>query len=681
MTLYRQLALTILIVFSAGFLGTVAISTGNLRLFLARQLQTQAQDTATSLGLSLSRPMAEHDLAVMNAMVDAIFHRGDYQSIAVVSPAGDLLVERQQPAGTPGIPRWFTRYTSLDVPAAEARVMDGWKPAATVRVRSHPGLAYRELWSNTVETMRLYVLAALALLVLGLLAVNRLVKPLRAVESQAEKISRGHYAVQDRLPRTRELRSVVVAINRLACRARLSFARQAAVIEKLRQQAFMDALTGLGNRRYFEQQLGKYLRTGAESQSGELILLAINHLELVNLSSGFPAGDRLLRKTGELITLHTREFTNCETARVSGSGFAIIASGLARPRADKLARKLSAGLLQLYCEQLVENKDIAAIGLTGWGPGEEVSRILARAEQAVRYARSLGDNAVFRYDPANNAPAFLATDQWRAFLGEIIRNRQTMLFAQPVVASGSNHRTLLQQETYLRIRDRHGDDITAAVFMPMAEHTGYATEFDKLAIDLVIEHIRSAPSAGPVYAVNLTATSLHDPQFRQWLYEKLAADSECAARLAIEIPEPAVLRDIRTARTFLGRLAGLHCSCGIDHFGHGFHSFGYLSDIGASYLKIDSGYIPGIESNADNRFLVRTLVEVAHRIDLRVIAGCVETAAEQTTLESLKVDGLQGYWLAKPELLPAGGSNTMHGKPAPSAAESGRKYTGSAAHT
>ncbi|MDH3872124.1 MAG: hypothetical protein OEU44_07915, partial [Gammaproteobacteria bacterium] len=162
MTLYRQLVLIIIVLLVAGFIGTVTISTNNLRHFLGEQLASHAQDTATSLGLSLSPHMQDNDLPIMNSMIDAIFDRGYYKSINVVTVGGESLVERSNPLQMEGVPDWFIDKVDFQVPTAEAIIMSAWKQAGTIQVTSHPGYAYRELWENTVDTFWLFLLSALA---------------------------------------------------------------------------------------------------------------------------------------------------------------------------------------------------------------------------------------------------------------------------------------------------------------------------------------------------------------------------------------------------------------------------------------------------------------------------------------------------------------------------------------
>ena len=161
MTLYRQIAIGIIALLVVGFAGTVAISSSNLRAFLETQLKAHAQDTATSLGLSLSPYMQPQDTAVIQSMVDAIFDRGYYSAITVTALDGNTLVTRAASADSANVPEWFVNAVELQTPTAEALVMSGWKQSARVTVTSNPGNAYNQLLSNTIDTFWLFLFSAI----------------------------------------------------------------------------------------------------------------------------------------------------------------------------------------------------------------------------------------------------------------------------------------------------------------------------------------------------------------------------------------------------------------------------------------------------------------------------------------------------------------------------------------
>lgn len=631
----------------AGFIGTVIISTGNLQHFLTDQLESHAQDTATSLGLSLSPAMQSNDLPVMISMVDAIFDRGFYQSIVVETVDGETLIERNSPVDSRDVPVWFTRYFSLDVPTADAVVMSAWKQAATVNVASHPGHAYQQLWNNTVDTLLLFSISAIIVLLLGLTGIHLLLKPLRRVELQAEAICNRSYAVQESLPQTRELRTVVKAMNRLAGKVNDIITDQSGLTERLREQAYMDPVSGLGNRRYFNRQLRNLIESPEQPAQGAVLLLELDNLDEINTTSGFQSGDRLLQRAGELITARAGKYSHCYCARISGAGFGIIIVDISETSADALASDLARDMLQLHIEQLTHNENVAHIGVALWQPGDTVSAVLAATDLALQSARAEGGNNWFRHEPSlHDQTASMGAGDWQEYLDLAIRNNKVVLYSQNVVRPAADPANPLHREILLRIPGPKGDLMPAGVFMPMAEYMGLAKEFDMLTINRALELV--AATTDTRYAINLTSTVLHDPGFVAWLCGRLG-DSDHTDRLLFEVPEYGVLRNIESAREFFRQVKAAGCDCGIDHFGRGFSSFGYLRSIGIQYLKIDGSYIHDIDKDPDNRFFVQALVDTAHSLDITVIAETVETQEELEVVCAMNVDGIQGYLTGKPE--------------------------------
>ena len=393
MTLYRQITISIILLLVAAFLGTVIISTQNLRVFLLTQLESHAQDTATSLGLSLSPPMQARDMTTITSMVDAVFDRGHYRQLDITTLTGDTLLSRSNQTQSNNVPEWFRDIMDLQPPVAEALIMSGWQQAGKVRVTSHPAYVYGELWSNTVETFRLFLALAIIIILVGLIAVNILLRPLRRIEMQADAICNASCTLQEKLPRTRELRHVVTAMNRMSGKIGSIFAEQATLTDNLREQAYKDPVTGLGNRRHFDRQLKMLLESREESSMGALLVLELNGLSEINLSAGYQEGDQLLQCTAGLISNRIKTIENCFAARISGASYRIVAVGMHKDGAESLADELCHDLLQLRADGLARTDSIGHIGVALWEQQDSVPNLLAEADIALRTAQSSGNNS------------------------------------------------------------------------------------------------------------------------------------------------------------------------------------------------------------------------------------------------------------------------------------------------
>jgi len=650
MTLYRQLAISIIFLFVVGFIATIATSISNLSSFLETQLETHAQDTATSLGLSLSPHMRDRDLPTINLMIDAIFDRGYFQSIRLADLDENTLVERTRASNTEPVPDWFTRLVSFRTPRAEAIVMSGWKQAGSVSVISHPEFAYQELWSNTRDIFLLFLAVAGIILFVSLLTLRFLLRPLHEVEKQAEAICERSWILQSKLPRTRELRRVVVAMNKLTSRVREIFSDQAEATEKLRRQVYLDTVTGLANRQSFDRQCQALIEAGEDTAYGALFLVKVDALGYINESAGYPEGDRLLQVTAHLIKEKFTGDSSGFVARLSGGEFGLLVEGIEAKDADNLAVDLCEEFKRLQAEFAPGPVNFAHIGITLLQHGRQLAELLTESDHALRTATSNAAIDWHRYQShlQGEAGAF-GKEYLRLRALEAIENSNIRLFTQAVY-SCNNNESPIQKEILLRLPDGHGKYTNTGIYHPMIDSMDCASSLDRLVIGKLLSHIADENSQMP-YAVNLSTASVRDPEFREWLVKTLEASGQSANRIQLELMENTVAGNIEQARDLINRLANAGFRSGIDHFGKDFHPFGYLSTLKTSYIKIDGYYTRGISQNRDNQFFIKSLKDTVHTLGIEVVAQSVETSEEYETLQAFRLDGYQGYIFGRPEPL------------------------------
>ena len=650
MTLYRQLAMGIVILFAVGFIGTVMTSTSNLRSFLEKQLETHAQDTATSLGLSVSPHMRQRDLPVINLMIDAIFDHGYFQSIQLIDIDGNTLVERTRNNHKEPVPDWFIRLVSFQTPRAEAIVMSGWKQAGSVHVMSHPGLAYRELWSNTRDIFLLFLTVAGIILLAALLTLRILLRPLYEVEKQADAICQRSWILQSKLPKTRELRRVVVAMNKLTSRVREIFSEQAEVTEELRKQVYLDTVTGLANRQSFNRQCHILIQSGEDMTHGALFLVKLCVLKDINDSAGYPEGDKLLQTTAHLIKEHLAGNFPGFVARLSGSEFGLLLNGIDILHAERLASGLCEDFKQLQAEFSPGSGKFAHIGITMWEHGRDLSELLAESDHALRTAshRAAIDWHRYQSDVPAGASAY-GKEYLRSRAQEAVESGNIRLYVQAAYSS-VNKGDPIQQEVLLRLPAGDGKFINADIYHPVIDSMDCASSLDRLVIVKLLSHIAEDNTKVP-YAINLSTVSIRDPEFSEWLMAALEGSGLAASRIQLEMMENTVISNIEQARALVNRLVSAGYKVGIDHFGKDFHPFGYLSTLKISYIKIDGYYTRGISQNRDNQFFIRALKDTVHTLGINVVAQSIETSDEYESLKAIRLDGYQGYIFGKPEPL------------------------------
>ena len=645
MTLARQLVVLLVLLLTLVFIGTFLISVDNTRAFLQQQLASHAEDTATSLGLSISSHLAEDDSATIESMVDAIFDRGFYRSIRVEKMDGTGVVERQLPVRIDGVPEWFVRILPLETPLGQASVMDGWVQAGRVLVQSNPGLAYAQLWSNVTGMLRWFLTSAVVMSLLGVLLLKLVLRPLRSVEDQASAICERRFPVLDRLPRTRELRRIVEAMNRLSLKVKQMLTESEQLADDLRRQANQDPVTGLANKRHFMDTLSHLVDSPEEFPSGLLCLIQLDDFKGFNDAHGYQAGDRLLRALAVRLREVAETLPAHHLARISGADFALVVDGLSEEEGRSLGARLSAQLARLHDSGDIDRLDVGHVGIACFDGSQSVSELLSQADMALQAARGESANAWHLIVPRHSErPHIRGATEWRGFLQRALDRDRLVLQLQPVVSCPGGE--AMHHEVLVRIRE--GDDlINAGLFMPQVERWGLAAQVDRAVLTRVLTTATDGPERR--YAVNLSPSSLKTPGFVSWLGDQLQRHPQAAQRLIVELPE-------YRAVTMLGRIGSLiellerhGTQFSLDHFGRSFGSFAYLQSLRAHYLKLDGSYLRSLEQNLDNQFFLQALAKIAHGLEIQVIAESVETETQWKLLPSLNIDGAQGYFIGRPE--------------------------------
>lgn len=647
MSLSRQLIILIALLVLLLFAGTFAISINNMRAYLESQLASHAQDAATSLGLSATTHVEAEDQALVTAMVNAIFHRGDYLSIRFEDLHGRTGIERVAELEVDDVPDWFTRLFPLQAPMRKATVMSGWRQLGRVEVTSHPGLAYRQLWQTSMQTLNLFLVGALLAVLAGTIVLRLLLRPLKAIERQATAICNREFPLVDRRPFTTEFRRVVDAMNRLSGKVGRMLEDSGRQADELREQAFEDPVTGLANRRQFMDVLEHRLAAPDLLATGGLLLLQLKGFKAFNQAQGYAAGDRLLAEAGRALAALLVGEPRSTLARLSGADFGMLLDGLSEEALRRLAADATGALTDLYRRLELPSADVAHIGGIVY-EGQDVSELLAAADMALRQAQAEGVNAwiVHRRRPQGAAPR--SASAWRELIGRAIREQRFRLLRQPVMACRGGE--LLHHELFLRVQDPERQDaaITAAELIPMAENVGLAPAVDRAVIEAVVLALQAGAYPGRV-AVNLSAASLADPGQVEWVLDKLQQHPVAAGQLILELPEYAAQAYIEPLIGWIDILTPLGVEFSLDHFGRGFTSFAHLRALKVNYLKVDGSFVSKLGQQDANRFFLRAIADIAHGLDMLVVAESVESDADWQALATIGIDAGRGYWLGRPE--------------------------------
>jgi diguanylate cyclase (GGDEF)-like protein len=650
MSLSKQLTLGVFCILLLMFLGTLFTNISNTRDYISQQLSSHAQDTATSLGMSIMPYMTnKDDIVIADTMVQAIFDRGFYASIAVVDANDQTVISFENTKRPQDIPHYFVEIFEINAPLMSSEITDAWVRSGIVKVRSNTGLAYQQLWSNALNHLYLSTgVFIVTLLSIWLLVKYLISQPINTLIQQTEEISQQHFIQIEKAPRTTELRRFVKAVNVMSAKLAKLFTQMAQQSEKYRLFAYTDPLTKVGNRRSFELYIDQTLRNEADRPSGYLLLINATSLSQVHKHLGGELGDKYLQAICHLsksITSQTHQ--HFSIYRINGGDFALVLENIDASKAILLAKQLSQGFKQH--EKTEYKLGFAHIGMTSFKYADTLANIMQRADSALAVAQ---DNSQ-RWELSDNIAVTHSNEQWREKIQNTLR-AQDVGFAQQVIVD-SNHE-LIYAECFARIKehqDNHvganekDDCIPMNQLIPASIRLDHAVDLDRMIVQSFLKNLANSPHQ---IAVNLSRMSLFDEEFTHWLTNQLTNLSQHCHKLIIEIPERALVHDTDVLCPTIETLRTLGAKIVVEHYGAQLAGIQHLQRLRPDYLKIDGRFTKNINTEIDNQLFLQSLVHIAHGLQIKVIAEMIETDEELAWLKSANVDYFQGYQIAAPTL-------------------------------
>ncbi len=632
MSMYRQLWLAIIVSTALALVGSLLASLLSARGYLETQLSIKNTDNAAALALSLTQ--ANADPVMVELSVASLFDSGHYERIVVTDPLGKTIVERLAPEQTLDAPAWFVRLLPLRARPGHAQISSGWQQLGTVTLASHARFAYAALWQSAYEVAFALALAGLVGGYLGSLVLRRLRRPLQSVIDQSAAIAERRFVTMPE-PSVPELRQMTLAMNAMVGRLKSMFEDEAARLEAVRREANFDPLTGLANRSYFLARLGHALEA-EESTGGALVLIRLADLEGINRRKGRAETDQLLRRVADTVSHSAAQFGGGATARLNGADFAWVLPAQIDPleRCHVLLTDMVAATAPF-----LDGGQTASIGYGRFVPGMALNELLAGVDAALAEAQTAGQNQIREAVLLAGEELPRTSEQWAAMIRRALHNNWLRLISFPVIELSGQ---LSHRECPLRLMaDEHGEWLAAGRFWPFAERLRLTPELDLAAVALGLQELGSQPELRGL-AINLSASSLDDVDFRPRLMAHLAAHPSLAPRLWLEVTESGALQHLERFKLLCRDLKRLGCRVGLEHFGHQFSQIGLLHDLGLDYLKVDASFIRGIEANAGNAAFLKGLTTIAHNIGLQVLAEGVASEAELQALQDLGFDGATG---------------------------------------
>ena len=513
---------------------------------------------------------------------------------------------------------------------------------------------------ESIRDNLLILLAGLAVSVFLAWRIGRqITEPVLDLGRVVQRIGAGHFNERVEVKGRAELGTLQRGVNDMAAHLQ---AIQDQMQEKIDQatarltyQASHDVLTGLINRREFEQRLERLLQSALQ-QGREHVLcyMDLDQFKVINDTCGHAAGDELLRQLALLLRANLRERDTL--ARLGGDEFALLLENCSVQDALEVVDAFRADVQRFRFKWgdriFAVGMSVGVVAVTR--DNGSAASLLSAADSACYLAKDHGRNQIHVYESRDTDLARHRGEmQWMTRIQRAIEEKRLRLSWQEIRRADGVAKDERHVELLLRMLDDDGSEILPMAFIPAAERFAIMPALDGWVVEETLRvcqrYLTKRDSQQPcLFALNLSGASLKDPAFRRGLLQHLEDTPALGPHLCFEITETAAIGNLAVVNEFIAAMRAFGCRFALDDFGSGLSSFGYLRNLDVDYLKIDGAFVRDIATNPIDRYMVEAIHRIGHQMGLKTVGEYVESDATLVVLRQIGVDYVQGNAVHRP---------------------------------
>jgi diguanylate cyclase (GGDEF)-like protein len=631
MTLFKQITIILSIFLLIILTLVMVLNFESANKSVQERLYQDAKNTASSLSLSLGT--ANGDISTISTMINANFDSGNYAYISLIDIESNIIYERKAEEEQMNVPQWFINTLKINAPIAVANVSAGWSQVGILKVQSDVSYAYTELYSIFKNLVISFViLAFITLLILNILLI-KVLQPLKLAQQQAEAITQNKFILQNNIPRTKELKDVVLAMNQMVIKVKAMLEKANEELKYQKQLEYIDKVTGLKNRKYFINKLPEYLKQDAEVQGGANILIALNGITKANQILGRKGVDKLFKNIAQVLIEHTATYINAIVVRMNGTEFAIFIPDCTQDTALRLAKNIKTQTSKLIqTSGLDTNAVCLSIGIYVYNHKQTIEELLSYSDNALAQAKF---NNEIHVEKSETVIEVMGKESWKNIITTAIKTNNIRCTPCNVIDTTTNE--VIYKVLTLTLYVNETTSYSYGQFMALAHQLGLSRQI----YDNVLHLLFSNPNA------NLTKTSSSIRLSYEYLkfpdtYDKMEKLFKAYAhslpfKLTIGMPDKFVNKNTEQVKEYKKLFERYNIDMGIFEFIGESSDYIYLQDLRPAYIKGQPHYFI-----SQNRHTIAALKRITDTLNIALIATGVSSIKEVKRLQEKDIYIVQG---------------------------------------
>ncbi len=435
---------------------------------------------------------------------------------------------------------------------------------------------------------------------------------------------------------------------------------QYSMLQKLHQQLLFqsshDELTGLINRREFINCIQHAVDDAKQSKSKHAVCyIDIDNFKVINTSYGYDAGDKLLKEVVGLINTHIEEQN--ALSRIGADQFALLLQKTSMDDAVELIEDIMDKFIDYRFEW--QDNRMAVTLCTGiaivTANSDDAASLFQTAESSCIIAKESGGNQIQIAHIGSNRLSRRKKDmEWATKIDKALDEDALFLRCQKIAPTQPHLDQRSHYEILLGISDELGGNKSLGDFIQAAEHHNRMVAVDRWVIKNAFQWLakyEDMVTDVSAFSINLSGQSLNNEQLIEFIYQQENKTSVPIEKICFEVTETAGVTNLSDTADFIQTIKATGCKFALDDFGTGMSSYSYLKSLPVDYLKIDGVFIKDIVNNRNDYAVVKSICEIGHFMEKKVIAEFVQDDESIEILKGIGVDYLQGYGIDRPHKL------------------------------
>jgi EAL domain-containing protein (putative c-di-GMP-specific phosphodiesterase class I)/GGDEF domain-containing protein len=631
MTLSKQLLVLISAIFLILISINFAISVKNFKSYLEDEGQIHAQDTATSLGLSLSPFMIDSSDPIIKTMVSAIFDMGYYENIRLTDAGNSELISLRNEKSINGVPAWFVEYFPISTITAKSEISFKWAIRGTLYVTINPSLAYSKLYEQAKNSLSYSLLTFVLSIILLLLLLRITLTSLNKINRLALRITEGHFEIIEKLPWTTEIKNITISINKMSRKIKSTIAALHNKLDALGASLLCDDLSGLYKKSVFETDIMNLLMV---YNPAYFFIIKLDSLQDLIKERGNESIDQFLKAFAEKLKKTCEQYPGfiMKAYRFYGGEFALLVNNGDIEQIESIAKALNSDIAELG--QLYFKPDLVHIGVVNVNSVCTPKSILDSAYEAYEQARLIGENS---YYIRSNDDFSRDIIKWRELVFNCIDKGDYSLSYISKITAFLNEQ-LIMEEASAQVYDSSNQLVAIGPFISIAEELAKIVDLDKGVIIKVLEYIERDHISHAI-AVNLSIDTIKNIGFRLWLEKLIKINPVVTQQLVFSFSTYAVAKQIDAYSEFIDVIHHWGGRVMIKRFDTQSMPLEVIKILKPDFIRLSREISNGVSDSLPKYEFIQAMQQMGFLLDIAILAENVQLDMDYYALKTIGITG------------------------------------------